>query len=206
MVTHRLWCGAAIWMVGRFLQAPDRPSGFHGSFGGAVSATLGCRHLYGFTSPGPIFFWQERVGLNKCKFMIYKFRTMIPNAEKLQEELLHLNEMRGPVFKIKNDPRVTRLGRVLRKTSIDEMPQLFNVFKGDMSLVGPRALSVRDYQHLSETGSGEDSAYLLDHLPMADQGPQPRALRAVDGARHAIYRQMVDLAGPRYWRARFRRF
>jgi exopolysaccharide biosynthesis polyprenyl glycosylphosphotransferase len=106
--------------------------------------------LIGFTSPGPIFFWQERVGLNKRKFMIYKFRTMIPNAEKLQEELLHLNEMRGPVFKIKNDPRVTRLGRVLRKTSIDELPQLFNVFKGDMSLVGPRALSVRDYQHFSE--------------------------------------------------------
>ena len=67
------------------------------------------------------------MGLNKRKFKIYKFRTMIPNAERIQEELVHLNEMQGPVFKIKNDPRVTPIGKVLRKTSIDELPQLFNV-------------------------------------------------------------------------------
>jgi len=75
---------------------------------------------------------------------------MVPDAEKIQEELLHLNEMSGPVFKIKNDPRVTPIGRVLRKTSIDELPQLFNVLKGDMSLVGPRAMSVRDYECFNE--------------------------------------------------------
>ncbi|MFY9805026.1 MAG: sugar transferase [Candidatus Acidiferrales bacterium] len=106
--------------------------------------------LINLTSPGPILFGQERVGLNKRKFRIYKFRTMIPNAERIQEELIHLNEMKGPVFKIKNDPRVTPIGRILRKTSIDELPQLFNVLKGDMSLVGPRAMSVRDYQLFSE--------------------------------------------------------
>ena len=95
---------------------------------------------------GTILFRQTRVGLNKRQFQIYKFRTMIANAEQIQEELLPMNEMAGPVFKITNDPRVTALGRVLRKTSIDELPQLLNVLNGDMSLVGPRAMSLRDYQ------------------------------------------------------------
>lgn len=102
------------------------------------------------TSPGTVFFSQKRVGLNKRQFTMYKFRTMVPAAESIQEKLAHLNEMSGPVFKIKNDPRVTPIGRILRKTSIDELPQLFNVLKGDMSLVGPRAMSVRDYHFFSE--------------------------------------------------------
>jgi exopolysaccharide biosynthesis polyprenyl glycosylphosphotransferase len=102
--------------------------------------------LVKLTSPGPVFFRQTRVGLNKRQFSIFKFRTMVANAEQLQDQLLSLNEMNGPVFKIKKDPRVTPLGRLLRKTSIDELPQLFNVLKGDMSLVGPRAMSLRDYQ------------------------------------------------------------
>jgi exopolysaccharide biosynthesis polyprenyl glycosylphosphotransferase len=106
--------------------------------------------LIKLTSPGNVFFMQKRVGLNKRQFTMYKFRTMVVAAESIQETLAHLNEMSGPVFKIKNDPRVTPLGRILRKTSIDELPQLFNVLKGDMSLVGPRALSVRDYQFFSE--------------------------------------------------------
>jgi exopolysaccharide biosynthesis polyprenyl glycosylphosphotransferase len=98
------------------------------------------------TSDGPVFFRQTRVGLNKRMFDMYKFRTMIPDAEKAQEQLRSMNEMTGPVFKIKNDPRVTALGRLLRSTSIDELPQLFNVLKGEMSLVGPRAMSLRDYE------------------------------------------------------------
>ena len=95
---------------------------------------------------GPVFFIQDRVGLNKRRFRMFKFRTMVGDAEKKQAELERLNEADGPVFKIKNDPRITRLGKYLRKTSIDELPQLLNVLMGDMSLVGPRPLPIRDYQ------------------------------------------------------------
>jgi exopolysaccharide biosynthesis polyprenyl glycosylphosphotransferase len=106
--------------------------------------------LIKFSSPGPVFFVQERIGLNKRKFRLYKFRTMVVDAEKKQDELAHLNEMEGPVFKIKNDPRVTKLGKFFRKTSLDELPQLLNVLKGDLSLVGPRPLPVRDYNGFSQ--------------------------------------------------------
>ncbi len=101
--------------------------------------------LIKLTSPGPVFFIQERVGFNKRRFRLYKFRTMSADAELRQHEVEQLNEVSGPVFKIKDDPRLTVVGGVLRKTSIDELPQLFNVLKGDMSLVGPRPLPVRDY-------------------------------------------------------------
>lgn len=87
---------------------------------------------------GSIFFVQRRVGLNGREFPCLKFRTMVPNAEELKEKLAHLNVMSGPVFKIPDDPRVTRIGKFLRKTSIDELPQLFNVLAGHMSMVGPR--------------------------------------------------------------------
>jgi exopolysaccharide biosynthesis polyprenyl glycosylphosphotransferase len=97
------------------------------------------------TSRGPVFFIQKRVGYGKRKFRLYKFRTMTHDAEKRQAELECLNEAPGPVFKIKNDPRITKIGKFLRKTSIDELPQLINVLKGDMSIVGPRPLPVRDY-------------------------------------------------------------
>ncbi len=90
------------------------------------------------SSRGPIFFRQVRCGLNGRRFLLYKFRSMIVNAESQREKLQHLNEMNGPVFKVTNDPRITALGRFLRKTSLDELPQLINVFKGEMSLVGPR--------------------------------------------------------------------
>ena len=90
------------------------------------------------TSPGPIFFIQPRVGMNKRSFKLLKFRSMYVDAEKRKAELAHLNEMDGPVFKIKNDPRITPVGRFIRKASIDELPQLFNVLTGHMSLVGPR--------------------------------------------------------------------
>ena len=91
-----------------------------------------------FTSKGPIFFSQKRVGKNGQLFDMYKFRSMVVNAEELKEKLAHQNEMSGPMFKMKDDPRVTKVGKFIRKTSIDELPQLWNVLKGDMSLVGPR--------------------------------------------------------------------
>ena len=90
------------------------------------------------TSKGPIFFSQKRVGKNGELFEMYKFRSMVVNAEELKGNLEDQNEMSGPMFKIKDDPRVTKVGKFIRKTSIDELPQLWNVLKGDMSLVGPR--------------------------------------------------------------------
>jgi exopolysaccharide biosynthesis polyprenyl glycosylphosphotransferase len=94
------------------------------------------------TSPGPVFFRQQRAGLNGAPFTMYKFRTMVTNAEQLKQELAVLNEMSGPVFKVSNDPRITKVGWFLRKWSIDELPQLWNVLRGEMSLVGPRPLPV----------------------------------------------------------------
>ena len=94
------------------------------------------------TSPGaPPIFSQERTGRGGHRFKMYKFRSMVPNAEELKKQYAHLNELQWPDFKITNDPRVTKIGRVLRKTSLDELPQLLNVLKGDMSLVGPRPTS-----------------------------------------------------------------
>lgn len=90
------------------------------------------------TSKGPVFFSQKRVGKNGKEFEMYKFRSMVVNAEELKEKLASQNEMSGPMFKMKDDPRVTKVGKFIRKTSIDELPQLWNVLKGDMSLVGPR--------------------------------------------------------------------
>ena len=87
---------------------------------------------------GPVFFLQKRMGLYGRHFMCLKFRTMVVNAEKMQASLMDMNEQEGPVFKIKNDPRVTKIGRFLRKTSLDEFPQFINVLKGDMAIVGPR--------------------------------------------------------------------
>jgi exopolysaccharide biosynthesis polyprenyl glycosylphosphotransferase len=94
--------------------------------------------LIKMTSPGPVVFKQARVGLRGRQFSLFKFRTMIVNAEKLKKELETENEMDGPVFKIKDDPRVTKIGKFLRTTGLDELPQLFNVIKGEMSLIGPR--------------------------------------------------------------------
>jgi exopolysaccharide biosynthesis polyprenyl glycosylphosphotransferase len=101
-------------------------------------------------SKGPVIFSQERVGQNGKLFKMYKFRSMVVNAEKLIDKLKEKNEMSGPMFKIKEDPRITKWGRFIRKTSIDELPQLFNVLKGDMSLVGPRPNLPREVIKFSE--------------------------------------------------------
>lgn len=102
------------------------------------------------TSPGPVLFVQPRYGLNRRRFRMLKFRTMIDGAERLQSSLEHLNENNGPTFKIKEDPRMTTVGRWLRRSSIDELPQLLNVCWGDMSLVGPRPLPERDVHRFSD--------------------------------------------------------
>ena len=106
--------------------------------------------LVGVTSRGPVFFSQERRGLNKRGFPMYKFRTMVPGAEEKLPQLRPLNEAGGPVFKLKNDPRITPIGRILRVLSIDELPQLVNVLKGEMSLVGPRPLPDTDVEGFEE--------------------------------------------------------
>jgi exopolysaccharide biosynthesis polyprenyl glycosylphosphotransferase len=103
------------------------------------------------TSPGPIFFSQMRCGRNRRHFKMYKFRTMVENAEIQQLGMEARNEVEGPLFKIRCDPRVTRFGAFLRRTSIDELPQLWNVLRGEMSLVGPRPLPLRDVQRFSQS-------------------------------------------------------
>lgn len=103
-----------------------------------------------FTSPGPIFFRQQRSGLNGRPFTMLKFRSMVTNAEQRKHELAAMNEMSGPVFKVTNDPRVTKFGRFMRKFSIDEWPQMINVLRGEMSMVGPRPLPVDEVKRFDD--------------------------------------------------------
>ena len=111
---------------------------------------LGIAALIKLTSPGPVMFRQQRSGLNGSPFSIFKFRTMMTNAEQFKHELAAMNEMSGPVFKVTNDPRITPVGRWLRKFSLDELPQLFNVLHGEMSLVGPRPLPVDEVKRFND--------------------------------------------------------
>ena len=118
----------------------------------AAPLFIGIALLIKFTSPGPILFRQQRSGLNGRPFTIFKFRTMVTNAEQFKHELSAMNEMTGPVFKVTNDPRITATGKFLRKWSLDELPQIFNVLRGEMSLVGPRPLpvdEVKRFENLS---------------------------------------------------------
>jgi len=102
------------------------------------------------SSPGPILFIQKRAGLFGKPFLFYKFRTMYNNAEQRKDELRRFNMMKGPVFKIKDDPRIFPLGRFLRKTSIDEIPQIINILKGQMSFIGPRPLPIEETEQVEE--------------------------------------------------------
>jgi lipopolysaccharide/colanic/teichoic acid biosynthesis glycosyltransferase len=126
-------------------------------FGGACALLAGLSPFFlltallvKWTSPGPVFFRQQRSGLNGSPFTLYKFRTMVTNAEQFKHELEAMNEMTGPVFKVTNDPRITNFGRFLRKYSLDEWPQLINVFRGEMSLVGPRPLPVDEVKRFND--------------------------------------------------------
>lgn len=131
---------------------------------------------------GPIFFSQKRVGKNGKEFKMMKFRSMVSNAEERLQELLTLNEVSGAMFKMKNDPRVTKVGRFIRKTSIDELPQLFNVLRGEMSLVGPRPPLEREVKQYSD--------YDIQRLLVI---PGCTGLWQVSGRSNVGFEEMVEL-------------
>ncbi|MBW7476717.1 sugar transferase [Paenibacillus oenotherae] len=131
---------------------------------------------------GSVFFSQVRVGRNERPFRMYKFRTMVSNAEDLLHELLDKNEISGAMFKMKEDPRITRIGKFIRKTSIDELPQLVNVFRGEMSLVGPRPPLPREVSEYSE----------YDKLRLIVT-PGCTGLWQVSGRNELSFAEMVDL-------------
>ncbi|WP_235867302.1 sugar transferase [Priestia abyssalis] len=131
---------------------------------------------------GPVFFSQKRVGKDGKEFEMYKFRSMVTDAEKRLEALLKHNETTGAMFKMKNDPRVTKIGRFIRKTSIDELPQLWNVLKGDMSLVGPRPPLPRE---VSEYTDYDKQRLLVT--------PGCTGLWQVSGRSNIGFKEMVDL-------------
>lgn len=131
---------------------------------------------------GPVFFSQKRIGKNGKEFKMYKFRSMVTDAEERLKDLLDYNETTGAMFKMKDDPRVTIIGKFIRKTSIDELPQLFNVLKGDMSLVGPRPPLPREVK--------EYSNYDLQRLLVV---PGCTGLWQVSGRSNIGFKEMVEL-------------
>ncbi|WP_157178290.1 sugar transferase [Terriglobus roseus] len=139
--------------------------------------------LIPLTNWGPVFFKQQRYGLNKRRFYMFKFRSMVVDAEKKQAAIEHLNENAGPVFKIKSDPRITWIGKIIRKTSIDELPQLVNVLRGEMSLVGPRPLPLRDVTRFQE----------LRHMRRFSVLPGMTGLWQVSGRSNLNFDGWVDL-------------
>lgn len=144
------WAGTARW---RFWRGMKRLVDIGGAFLGLVLSMplmLVLAVLIRLDSRGPVLHRMHWIGTRGREFFGYKFRTMVPNAEALKSQLEKQNEMSGPVFKMKSDPRVTRVGRFLRKTSLDELPQLWSVLKGDMSLVGPRPPGPHEYAQFEE--------------------------------------------------------
>jgi len=138
--------------------------------------------LIAWDSPGPIFFSQKRIGRNQKPFYIIKFRTMVKDAEKMKKDLLTKNERKGPLFKMKNDPRITRVGRVLRKYRIDEMPQLINVIKNEMSLIGPRP-------HLPE----EIAQYRKEHHKLFTIKPGMTGLAQASGSSELSFEEEATI-------------
>jgi exopolysaccharide biosynthesis polyprenyl glycosylphosphotransferase len=131
---------------------------------------------------GSVFFYQTRIGKNEKPFRMYKFRSMVSNAEEKLKDLLAKNEIEGAMFKMKNDPRITKIGRFIRKTSVDELPQLFNVLRGEMSLVGPRPPLTREV--------AEYTAY--DKLRLTVK-PGCTGLWQVSGRNELSFKEMVEL-------------
>ncbi len=137
---------------------------------------LFCALLIRLESPGPVMFAQMRTGQHGVRFPMFKFRTMVENAEELKASLQHLNILPPPDFKIPNDPRITRIGGFLRKTSLDELPQLLNVIRGEMTIVGPRPTSFAA-STLRPVALGATRGRAGHHRPVADQGPRHHDVR-----------------------------
>jgi len=133
-------------------------------------------------SRGPVFYRARRVGAFGKEFKMYKFRTMVDDADKLKNKLAQLNEREGPLFKLRDDPRITRIGRFLRRTSLDELPQLFNVFKSEMSLVGPRPHE-----------PAEVARYAKHHKRLLTIKPGITALAAISGRSSLPFEKEVQL-------------
>lgn len=151
-----------------------------------VAISIGVR----LNSQGPVIYSSPRVGRKGRKFVCYKFRTMVANADAVKNELRHLNEREGPTFKITKDPRITQFGRFLRKYSLDELPQLWNVLKGEMSLVGPRPHPLDDYEQ-----------YQLEHLRRLDVKPGITGLWQVTARKHPSFdaNMRLDLDYIEHW-------
>ncbi len=147
----------------------------------ALPVALTCALLVRLDSPGPIFFRQQRTGKHGRRFPLFKFRTMVADAPARKRELMHLNHQSGPDFKIDDDPRITRVGRWLRRTSLDELPQLLNVLRGDMSLVGPRPTSF------------DASTYSLWHTERLEVLPGITGLWQVSGRSDVDFDERVRL-------------
>jgi lipopolysaccharide/colanic/teichoic acid biosynthesis glycosyltransferase len=147
----------------------------------AAPILLACAVAIRVETPGPIMFTQKRTGRGGRRFPMWKFRTMVANAEELKAELAHLNILPPPDFKIPNDPRVTGVGRFLRATSLDELPQLFNVLRGDMSIVGPRPTSF------------PASSYELWHTQRLDVAPGMTGLWQLEGRNATTFDERLRL-------------
>ena len=147
----------------------------------AAPILLACALAIRLETPGPVMFSQKRTGRAGRRFQMWKFRTMVANAEELKAELAHLNILPPPDFKIPNDPRVTKVGRFLRATSLDELPQLFNVLRGDMSIVGPRPTSF------------PASSYELWHTQRLDVAPGMTGLWQLEGRNATTFDERLRL-------------
>ena len=144
----------------------------------------------------PIFYRQRRIGFGGQEFEMLKFRTMVRGADAMLPDLLAANEHDGPLFKIRNDPRVTRVGRFLRKCSIDELPQLFNVVKGEMVLVGPRPCLPEETQSFGEAARRRFLARPGAHRAVAGERPLRHQLGRGRAPRPVLRRELVTLLGP----------
>ena len=147
---------------------------------------------------GPVLFRQTRIGKYGQPFTIYKFRSMVQDAEANADELKHMNEIDGHMFKIRNDPRVTRIGRILRRTSIDELPQFFNVLKGEMSLVGPGRPCLRRWK-VQQPPSPPAHCHAGLHRIVAGQRQKPAQFRTNGGSGSGIYPQAGPHPGPAHY-------